>query len=545
MKMIREEIEELKKNKSIIVAGLTLLLFMQVIITIIFNLTQLSSHMGYDSSWSFLKAMLIWREKSLVSDIWADTTATLLDGPIVPSSVLYGITGDIYLSYGICNSVFVILLIMVMFDVAKNFGLDQKGRLVCLNILLCPFLLNGTSPKNLGYFTVLLCGDCLYSIRTITFLISLDALFLMIYLDKCNSDDAITKKKNKMHILVVIALFLSFISGMSAGIYLLLVCFIPLMFYSFLTALVRNDIKLLRNRKMLFPVLGGISVILGKLFQSFFIPLSTAGNEKTWTTIADFWKNTGAVFQGFMKLFNVLPLSREVSVFSVEGLLKIPALITAFLIIIALIWSINIGRHNIKNKEYDSILLIPIAVIFCNIVIFSLFNVQYGSPVFEERYLICAFVSLMLLAGYCISNIDKNLLFTKLLSWGLLLALGFTDIASDGIFLLLTNKEWHMDDVARKADELDAGIVFFCGDSLLETGRAMRVYDYDRIYKCVDNAGEITHWGDYLFYDDISFYDGKIMYVVSRDNPELASGILDGAIYSGTCMQYDIYVTGE
>ena len=540
--MLKAEIEEYKKNKSFLVAGLTLLLFMQAVVIIVFNLTQLSSHMGYDTSWSFLKAMLIWREKSLVSDIWEDTTGTLLDGSIVPASVLYGITGNIYLSYGICNSFFVIILILIMFDVSKNFGLDLKGRLVCLNLLLCPFLLNGTSPKNLGYFNVLLCGDCLYNVRVITFLISMDVLLLMFNLEKAEKGNSAGSNSVKLHILVAITLFLSFVSGMSAGIYLLLVCFMPLMVYSFITALVRNDIRLMFGPKMIFPFAGGICVVLGKLFQTFFIPLSTAGNEKTWTTIADIWKNIGAVFQGFMKLFNVLPLTREVRVLSAEGILKIPALLTALLVLTALIWSAKEGLRKIREKNFESVLFIPLTVIVCNIVIFSIFNVQYGSPVFEERYLICAFISIMLLAGYCISNIDKGLLFTTFLTWGLLLTLGFTDVASDSIFLILTNKEWHMEDISQKADELDAGIVLFCGDDLIETGRSMRVYDKNRIYKCVNSDGNIVHWGDYIYYDDLSYYDGTIMYVVSRNAPILKTGILEGAVYSGTCMQYDIYI---
>ena len=543
--MIKKEIEEYQKNRCVIVAGLALLLFMQLIVTVIFNLTQLPSHMGYDSSWSFLKAMLIWKEKSLVSDIWEDTTATLLDGSIVPASVLYGLTGNIYLSYGICNSLFVILLLLVMLDVARNFGFDQKGRLVCLNMLLCPFLLNGTAPNNLGYFSVLLCGDCLYNVRTLTFLVALDALLLVKDRGTYEKEKTSENNNKKFNILAAVTFFLSFVSGMSAGIYLLTVCFMPLVFYAFLTAIAQNNAKLLYSRRMLFPITGGVCVVLGKIFQFFFIPLSTGGDEKTWTTITDFWKNTGAVFQGFMKLLNVLPVTRKIEILSVGGILKFLSLGLAFLIMAALLWCIYDGIKRLKNKEFDSLLFIPASVILGNIVVFSLFNVQYGSPIFEERYLICAFVSMMLLTGYCISSIDKSLLFTKILTAGLLLALLFTDVASDSSFLLITNKDWHMDSVADKAEELDAGIVLFCGDDLLETGRAMRVYDYGRIYKCVNSDGNIVHWGDYTFYDDLSFYEGRIMYVVSRENSDLTSGILDGAVYNGACMQYDIYTAGD
>lgn len=543
--MIKEEISDYKKNKSIMVAGLTLLLFMQLVATIVFNLTQLQSHMGFDTSWSYLKAILIWREKSIVSDVWADTTAHLLDGSIVPASVLYGITGNIYLSYGLCNSFFVLILILVMWDVSKNLGLDLKGRLVTLNLMLCPFLCNGFSPRNLGYFMVLLCGDCLYNVRTILFLISLDVILLMIGRKADDPADKTKRSDVKIRILAAIAFLLAFVCGMSSGIYVFLTCFIPLMLYSFVMAIIKNDAKLIISREMLFPFSGGVCVCLGKAFQSVFMPLPTAGDEKTWTTIADIWKNTGAVFQGFMKLMNILPVTRTVTVFSVEGLLKILALGTALLILTAFLWTLNKCRGKLVKKDYDEPVFVPIVVIIWHIIVFSLFNVQYGSPVFEERYLICAFISVMLLVGFCISNADTKQLFTKLLMWGLLLSLLFTDIASDGIYVMLTNKDWHMEEVAGKADELDAGIVIFCGDDLIETGRAMRVYDYGRIYKCVDNAGNFVHWGDYLYYDDLSFYDGTVMYVVSRDASGLSDGILNAAVYAEKCMQYDIYVSGE
>ena len=266
--MIKEEIAEYKKNKSITVAGLTLLLFMQLAVTIAFNLTQLRSHMGFDTSWSYLKAMLIWREKSLVSDIWADTTAHLLDGSIVPASVLYGITGNIYLSYGLCNSFFVLILILVMRDVAKNLDLDLKGRLVTLNLMLCPFLCNGFSPRNLGYFMVLLCGDCLYNVRSILFLISLDVVLMMVNVRKASAAGENKRSGTKIRILAAVSFLLSFVCGMSSGIYVFLTCFIPLVLYSFVMAIIKNDAKLIISREMLFPFSGGVCVCLGKAFQS-------------------------------------------------------------------------------------------------------------------------------------------------------------------------------------------------------------------------------------------------------------------------------------
>lgn len=534
--LISKELLEYKNNKSLFVSLLTLTFFLQLIVTIIFNLTQLCSHMGFDTSWSYLKAMLIWREKAVVSDIWVDTTAHLLDGSIVPASVLYGITGNIYLSYGLSNSVFVLILILIMWDVCKNFGLDLKGRLVTLNLMMCPFLYNGFSPRNLGYFMVLLCGDCLYNVRTILFLISLDVILIMV-------NGKAKDSELKIRILVAVSFLLAFVCGLSSGIYLLISCFIPLMLYSVIRAIVNNNAKILYGREMTYSFAGGICVFLGKLFQSVFMPLSTAGNERTWTTISDIWKNTGAVFQGFMKLLNVLPATRTVTVFSAEGMLKILSLGTALLLLLALLWALNRCRHCFNEKKFDEPVFIPVVVIIWHIIAFSLFNVQYGSAVFEERYLLCAFLSIMLLVGFCISNADREQLFSKLLAWGLVFAIIFTDLASDGIYMMLTNKEWNMDELKKMADESGAGLVLFCGDDLIETGRAMRVYDYGRFYKCLNSDGNIVHWGDYTYYDDLSFYDGRIMYVVGRDDPGLPDGILKGAFYYGTCKQYDIYIS--
>ncbi len=79
-----------------------------------FNLSLIEHHMGFDSSWFYLKAALMWNEKSIFSDKWIDTTNAALDGSVPFASLLYGITGNLLSSYGCVNVLILILVLLCL-----------------------------------------------------------------------------------------------------------------------------------------------------------------------------------------------------------------------------------------------------------------------------------------------------------------------------------------------------------------------------------------------------------------------------------------------
>lgn len=73
---------------------LLIIFAVQLLMVLYFNIALLGEHMGYDSSWSYLKASLIWKENSLISGAWNDQTNVFLDSSMPLASLLYGITGN-------------------------------------------------------------------------------------------------------------------------------------------------------------------------------------------------------------------------------------------------------------------------------------------------------------------------------------------------------------------------------------------------------------------------------------------------------------------
>lgn len=155
---------------------LILIFVTQLIISIYYNIASLGEHMGYDSSWSYLKAGLMWREKAFASEMWAEQTNLFLDSTMLPAAFLYGMTGNLLVSYGISNNIVLIAIIYCMSDIVKELQMRKSVRLICLNLLICPYMVNGFARlipglfNELGYFNCLISGPAFYSVVVLLFL---------------------------------------------------------------------------------------------------------------------------------------------------------------------------------------------------------------------------------------------------------------------------------------------------------------------------------------------------------------------------------------
>ena len=65
-----------------------IVLIVQLSVLIYFNLFTLKEHMGYDTSWIYLKSFLIWKEKALTSANWVEQTSPFLDSAMLLAALL-------------------------------------------------------------------------------------------------------------------------------------------------------------------------------------------------------------------------------------------------------------------------------------------------------------------------------------------------------------------------------------------------------------------------------------------------------------------------
>lgn len=149
MRGVKMQIIKLIRSKSYITWCFIFLFLAQFFTECYFNLFLLPKHLGFDNSWGYLKAILIWREKAFVSDIWVDQTNSFLDSSLPIASLLYGLTKNIFVAYGLSNIIVLSLIIAILFHITTKLNFRDEIVWLCLNLLICPYLLNGYGINDL------------------------------------------------------------------------------------------------------------------------------------------------------------------------------------------------------------------------------------------------------------------------------------------------------------------------------------------------------------------------------------------------------------
>ena len=498
-----------------------------------FNLTQIGSHLGYDSSWDILKASLMWKEKALHRGPWEETTNLQLDTPMTLASLLYGITGNLLLSFGLADILFVILILLCVWGIFSRLKTGLTAKLITLNLIVCPYMTNGFFQYNdLGYFSCILSGAAYYSWRV---LIVLLAVYVWIRI----------RQDRKIGVPGWIALLMSVWAGLSSGVYLIVVIYLPWIVFEIETAMIRNNWKQLAGKESVFACLGCAATLGGKLLCQFLLRFEIIDATRTWTSMEDFWTNLGSVFQGLIKLLQALPETGDaINILSRTGLLRLcPIMILAFILI-------SIGffmRRTVKkNPGWDGITLFLLNAVAFNVLALALFNERYGQKVFEERYLLSGFMMMLLLTGLFFDTLDGKKVSGVLLILALTCAVAGNDIQSDLNYLSTGSGIRQAKEIQTLAESRQAGVVYFWGENLALAGRCMRPQDLNRVYKVIpDEGGWYIHWGDYLYYDGSGEYTGPTLMVAEKDGNLVWPEILNQYTLIGELETVNVYASEQ
>lgn len=524
------------KNKIKQINGLEWILIIlfsvQLLISLYFNVALLGNHMDYDSSWSYLKAALMWKEKALVSSAWADQTSVFLDSSMLLASLLYGITGNLLVSYGISNMLILCGILCCMYSITKDFGLDRKVGLLCINLVICPYLVNGFSIVNdLGYFNNVISGPAFYSLRVLLFLMIVKSFLKL-------------RRGGRADFYVISSLILCVLAGVSSGIFMIVIILLPCLMYILEKVLIHNSLKELWRPEALYTYLCIVIVYGSKMFAERALHIAAIDTSRSWTSIEKIWTNIGAVIQGWMKLLGVLPVTdTSIFVLSKEGLYRVFPLMLFFVLVVAVVFCIRYCMRNLKTADENVLFCCNIFVV--NLLVFSLFNAQYGMVIFEERYLTCPYMAVILLLGYFLSRLNKELLLSKGI-WGLLVIgiLG-NNIVSDYKYITTTNEYWEMEQIVGVIEEEDAELVYLWGNALYPIGRALRVYDLSHVYKCIADEGGFHHWGDYLYYDKNEDYVGATILIVPQEHNPVPETIMEEYVLLKELTHVKVYRADE
>lgn len=504
-------------------AGLLLLLVFaaQMAALCYFNFTQLRNHMGYDASWNFLRAAMIWQEKTLVSPAWSETTNLHLDTHWPLASLLYGLTGNILLSFGIANTVMLVLILYVLYRILVRLDVGRNGRLIALNLVICPYLTTEFSLFNdLGYFSNVLTGASYYTLRVLA------ALLILLELLRLEQGQR-SGGEPRLGILAWVIWPICLLCGFSSGVYLIVVLLFPCLVWVLERAVLRNDWKQLLRKESVFVYICTGCVAAGKALALLGAHFTALDSSRQWTSLTNLWKNFGAVIQGFMKLFQALPVGEDDKpLMTPAGLSRVFILAVFGIVVCGMAWAIV---RTVKNrKKEDGLLLLLVNIVLVSFLVFGLYNVCYGENIFEERYLITVFFAGVILTGVFFGRLEKGRVLTVLLSLTMAGSLFAVDAHSDYNYLRTTNDAWQMDEIQALAEKQEAGVVYFWGDDLTVIGRVLRACDLNRVYKTLpDQGGWFIHWGDYTRYDNPEEYSGPTLLVCPKDKDLVPESVLE------------------
>ena len=486
-------------KKIIVKIGITIFI-LQLLMIVYFNLFTLHNHIGFDSSWALLKAVLVWNEKAIVSDVWVDQTSPFLDSSMPLAALLYGVIDNIFLAYGLSNIIVVILILYALLKILEALKVEIEAIVIAMNIIICPFLLNGYSIGNdLSYFSNVLSGPSFYAVRILTFLMILYN-YILIY---------IHKKINKVCFLTFILVILC---TLSSGVYIFMVAILPFILHRIHIFLEENNPKRLFCIENLYGMMLISCVVIGRIINKFFIGITPNYIEKTWSSIDNIFVNFISVIQGFLKLLTVLPVTnRNLVILSSQGLIRCFS-ICLFIILLVAVFKFQDNKIDLVKNVISK--LLKTTLIF-NMVVFGLFNARYGSELFEERYLVIAFFAIIIMLALYIDQIRDKAIFNNMLCMTLLICIFTINLQSDRLYIRNKTDYKIIKNIQNIVSRENSGLVYFIGNENFILARNMRIVDTKCIYKVITTDGSIYHWGDYTYYDDGFKYKGNTIFIAT------------------------------
>lgn len=482
------------------------LLFYEMIMLCYVNLTQLSYHMGYDASSYYLKAIEIWKQKTLFIDHWVEQTTLYFDSPVPLAALFMFIFKDIFLSYGVANLIIDFFMILFLIRIMKKLKLSPLAVMVVLSIFLCPFISpNFGNSNDLGYFSCILTSCSCYSVKILISFMVLDC-FLML------------SKKNKLRagqwILILLTCVLVFISAVSSGYHVGITVLAPILVYGIFRVLHDNSLKRFLEKDMLF-IYGNLALTLaGKWFAETVIQYTSRENGITLIGLERFWHNFGSIFLGYLKLLAGMKYESNVVALSAEG---IGYLVGLFLALIFVILFLCCMRKSVKNAgDHTDMILLGIMVVY-HIAMYAVISSSYGDPVFEIRYLILPFLIMVICMAKTLDDLDEGLLVKWFALGGVLVCTAIMAIGSYQRYMDIQIDRDTMNELKETVSEIDSPVVYVLGDEFL--GRNMRAFDINKIYKAADiteSGITVRHWGDYTYFDRREECPGKVILIITH-----------------------------
>lgn len=373
------------KNYELIICGLVIL---QILYLMFFNLTRLQYAVNFDTCEYLIQVMQIWKQKTLFIQNYYYSTMLTWDMPTLLAVPFYGLTGNVFLAWGIAADILIVLFAAVLIKLCRDLNFD---RFTTLFILLCVFAMY--QYGYIDYIEELFINGALYGFRI---------MFMLIFMDI-----AICLHKNIhswCNILLYILGFVGmFLCGASTGIFAIGCCMAPLLISEVWLVIIDKEpvsVKKFFNKPVIVLCMAIVVSFLGVLCNKAWGLSQSISTQKYVITPAEMGTNFLNVITGIFELFG-WPTLFVPEIVSIGGIVAIGAACIALCYIFALGLTLYLAffrRKEIENTNYIFTLYVVFTFIV-NLALFTFVDLSYSSAVFEYRYWIIIFVPLFVELG--------------------------------------------------------------------------------------------------------------------------------------------------
>lgn len=467
-----------------------LLLMVQIIALFLYNLTQLHMESNYDSSAAYAQAMEVWNQKTLFIKNWDYQSTGGLDSLLPLAALLYGITNNIFLSYGIADCLGTLLFLYIVSDLGKRLHFQKDTVQILCILLLTPYTLG-----QLGYLPMMFTGAAYYIFKALLPLLLIDLLFRL-------------NQKEHPWFLYLIYFWLLFFTGFSCGLYLLLCGIFPVLLW-----------ELWNHRNKSVIVLSSVSLILmflGIIFSKMY-GLTSFTNRMVLCNASNFIDNCKRWFVGIFELFGGIPYG-EVSVTSLTGIAYVARMGIVIVLLISMIAGIVLL---IKRKDKEKIYEMGffLSVIAINTIVLLLCYTTYGSSTYEYSYHLIPAMGMLFIAAFFLDQLCYNMRKPLYLSAFIVLMIG--NIVGYSQCYNVTSNYSQCKKIVSSVKDEKIELIYYIDDQVSTTIDARNARLVDSKVKVISGSsyGEFDRWGastEFFDLERISALGHNVAYIFTE-----------------------------
>lgn len=507
MKNLSQRMVSLIKQHPI----LCLLLLIQVGMIIYYNLFQGQYYLGYDASVYYLQVVETWKQKQLLLDNWAWQTTLNWDAPVLLASLFYGFMGNVFVSMGLANLIFIALFCLVLHSIMRQLELSNFAMLLFFCIIFTPYISMSDRANNLQYYFMMYVDSAAYLVKILI-------IFFLFYVHDRVQAEGIRKSTVCLVGLSYIALLLT---SISSGYFVLIFGIAPMLIMYIVHGMIQDRWDSGKVRAGIY-LLGCVLIsLIGKVITSKFLGFESRDTDAIWTALAQFWDNLHSIFLGYLSLTGALPFYDGTNILDKFG---VGYLFRFFLSMVILVGAISgvcqVVKQVRRNRSGNYMSMQMVGVILVNLLVFVLCYTTYGAAIFEVRYLIIIFIVMAMLAAKWIDQVvfsSKNRSCKGMISLVLCMSLISTNAYAHYYIYCSKNEYDTMQSIIAEVQKTDAPVAYVVGKDLEITARNIRVLDTNHVYRFMNDINTLHRWGDYEYYQDAGDNSGESVLVCSTE----------------------------